>query len=104
MKSKLTSYPADLHIHTILSPCAGREMRPENIWRQAEKMGIKILGITDHNSTANLPAFLHSAPPGLWNSRNGSADERGDPFDLLVSGIRAGDGVGEDRPSAPAAR
>jgi PHP family Zn ribbon phosphoesterase len=66
MRPRLTSYLADLHIHTLLSPCAGPEMRPENIWRQAKKLGIKILGITDHNSTANLPAFLHSAPPGLW--------------------------------------
>ncbi len=66
MKAKLNLYPADLHIHTILSPCAGREMRPENIWQQAKVKGIKILGITDHNSTANLPAFLHSAPPEIW--------------------------------------
>lgn len=41
-------------------------MKPELVWGQAQKMGIKVLGITDHNSTANLPAFMHSAPKGLW--------------------------------------
>jgi PHP family Zn ribbon phosphoesterase len=44
---------ADLHIHTVLSPCADLEMTPAKIVARANKMGLKIIGITDHNSTLN---------------------------------------------------
>ena len=66
MKQRITSYCADLHIHSTLSPCAEREMKPARIFAQALNRGIKILAITDHNSTSNLPAFLRSAPKELW--------------------------------------
>ncbi|HRW63573.1 MAG TPA: PHP domain-containing protein [Bacteroidales bacterium] len=46
-------YKADLHTHTVLSPCGDLEMSPANIVMQAKKKGIEILGITDHNSTKN---------------------------------------------------
>jgi 3',5'-nucleoside bisphosphate phosphatase len=42
---------ADLHIHTVLSPCADLEMSPKNIVKQAFTKGIDIIGISDHNST-----------------------------------------------------
>lgn len=42
---------ADLHVHTLLSPCADLDMSPARIVAEAEKSGISILGITDHNST-----------------------------------------------------
>lgn len=42
---------ADLHIHTVLSPCGDPEMSPVNIVRTAKEKGIGIIGITDHNST-----------------------------------------------------
>jgi PHP family Zn ribbon phosphoesterase len=44
-------YRADLHVHTVLSPCGALEMSPKNIVRQAVLKNIDILGITDHNST-----------------------------------------------------
>ena len=44
---------ADLHIHTVLSPCGDIEMTPLNIVRKAKECGIGIIGITDHNSTLN---------------------------------------------------
>lgn len=44
-------YRADLHVHTVLSPCGDLEMSPKNIVRQAVLKNIDILGITDHNST-----------------------------------------------------
>ena len=44
-------FRADLHIHTVLSPCGDLEMSPVNIVRAAKERGIDILGITDHNST-----------------------------------------------------
>ena len=47
----MNSYRADLHIHTLLSPCAGLEMTPRNIVAKARESGLDIIGITDHNST-----------------------------------------------------
>lgn len=46
-------YKADLHIHTVLSPCGDLEMSPSNIIRQAKLKKLDIIGITDHNSTLN---------------------------------------------------
>ncbi|MEA2105335.1 MAG: PHP domain-containing protein [Bacteroidota bacterium] len=49
-------YKADLHTHTVLSPCGDLEMSPLNIVTKAKDKGIDILGITDHNSTKNCKA------------------------------------------------
>ena len=50
-------YKADLHTHTVLSPCGDLDMSPVNIVRRAKEKGIDILGITDHNSTKNCKAL-----------------------------------------------
>jgi hypothetical protein len=42
---------ADLHIHTVLSPCGDLEMSPVNIVAKAALKGLDIIGITDHNTT-----------------------------------------------------
>lgn len=47
----LTQFKADLHIHTVLSPCGSLEMSPINIIQEAAKKGLDIIGVTDHNST-----------------------------------------------------
>lgn len=44
-------FKADLHIHTLLSPCGSLEMSPMNIVESALKAGLDIIAITDHNST-----------------------------------------------------
>jgi len=44
-------YKADLHTHTVLSPCGDLDMSPARIVSVAKERGIDILGITDHNST-----------------------------------------------------
>ncbi len=44
-------FKADLHIHTVLSPCGDLEMSPVRIVAEAERKGLDIIGITDHNST-----------------------------------------------------
>jgi len=49
----MNSFRADLHIHTLLSPCADLEMSPANIVNKVKKTGLQIIGITDHNSTKN---------------------------------------------------
>jgi 3',5'-nucleoside bisphosphate phosphatase len=47
----MNSYRADLHIHTVLSPCGSLDMSPANIIQKAREKGLDIIGITDHNST-----------------------------------------------------
>ncbi|MFW5944835.1 MAG: PHP domain-containing protein, partial [Bacteroidota bacterium] len=47
----MKSYRADLHIHTVLSPCGDLEMSPGQIIARAKERELDILGITDHNST-----------------------------------------------------
>lgn len=44
-------FRADLHIHTVLSPCGDLEMSPANIISEAKASGLDIIGITDHNTT-----------------------------------------------------
>ncbi len=46
----------DLHIHTVLSPCADRDMTPNNIVNMALIKGLNAIAVTDHNSARNLPA------------------------------------------------
>ena len=54
-------FRADLHTHTVLSPCGDLEMSPVNIVRKAKERGIDILGITDHNSTLHAPLIRELA-------------------------------------------
>ncbi|MDR1346607.1 MAG: PHP domain-containing protein [Bacteroidales bacterium] len=44
-------YKADLHTHTLLSPCGDLDMTPGSIIHLALQQGVDIIGITDHNST-----------------------------------------------------
>ncbi len=48
-------YRADLHIHSVLSPCGDLEMSPVNIINKAVEQKLDIIGITDHNSTLHGP-------------------------------------------------
>jgi DNA polymerase III alpha subunit len=54
-------YRAELHVHTVLSPCAGVEMIPPLIVREALQFGLNIIAITDHNATANIAAAMQAA-------------------------------------------
>jgi PHP family Zn ribbon phosphoesterase len=47
---------ADMHIHTVLSPCASREMTPPAIVREAARKGIAVIAICDHNTAGNVRA------------------------------------------------
>lgn len=48
----------DLHVHTALSPCGSEQMRPPAVLLSAERRGIGVVGIVDHNSARNAGAFL----------------------------------------------
>jgi PHP family Zn ribbon phosphoesterase len=50
-------YKADLHIHSVLSPCADWEMSPKSIILECKKKHIDIISITDHNSFQNQRAI-----------------------------------------------
>ena len=52
---------ADLHIHTVLSPCAEVEMIPPLIIRRARELGLSLIAITDHNSAENVAAVIEAA-------------------------------------------
>src|SRR5450830_1898263 len=54
-------FRADLHVHTLLSPCAAVEMTPRNIVRHALIAGVDIVAITDHNAGDNVVATLRAA-------------------------------------------
>lgn len=51
----MNSYKADLHIHSLLSPCGSLEMTPAAIIERAREEHLNILAITDHNSTRQVP-------------------------------------------------
>jgi len=57
----LITYRAELHIHTVLSPCADIEMIPPLIVRTALDKGISIIAVTDHNQSANAQAVIEAA-------------------------------------------
>lgn len=48
----------DLHIHSLLSPCADRDMTPLNIISRAKAIGLQAIVIADHNSAENQEAFI----------------------------------------------
>lgn len=57
----MRQFAADLHIHSLLSPCAAVEMTPRNIvWHAAAKQ-LDIIAITDHNACDNVAAALIAA-------------------------------------------
>lgn len=57
----LQTFIAELHTHTVLSPCAEVEMIPPLIIAQALARGINLLAITDHNACANVAAVQAAA-------------------------------------------
>jgi predicted metal-dependent phosphoesterase TrpH len=47
----------DLHIHSCLSPCGDYGMSPANVVAVARERGLDAIGLCDHNSAENVPAF-----------------------------------------------
>ncbi len=54
-------YKGDLHIHTVLSPCAELSMGPNDIVRAALAQGLDMIAITDHNSAENIQGVMDAA-------------------------------------------
>lgn len=63
----MNTYRADLHIHTVLSPCGDLEMSPGNIVAKAEEKGLNIIAVTDHNHTGHARLVRElGAKKGIW--------------------------------------
>ncbi|MGI6605883.1 MAG: PHP domain-containing protein [Peptococcia bacterium] len=58
MKKTMREWAIDLHIHTLLSPCADNEMLPSFVIGRAKELGLEVLAITDHNTVENAAAFI----------------------------------------------
>ena len=54
----MRKYYYDLHLHSCLSACADNDQTPYNIVGMAKLSGLDIVALTDHNTTANCPAFF----------------------------------------------
>ncbi len=54
-------YHADLHVHTVLSPCAELDMGAPDIVEKCRLEGLDIIAITDHNAAANAKAVADAA-------------------------------------------
>ena len=52
---------ADLHVHTVVSPCAEIEMIPPLIVRRAKELGLGLIAVTDHNTAENAAAVMRAA-------------------------------------------
>lgn len=57
----MQKFRADLHVHTVLSPCAEVEMIPPFIVQAALEKQIDLIAITDHNASANVTAVQKAA-------------------------------------------
>jgi 3',5'-nucleoside bisphosphate phosphatase len=53
----LRPFVADLHIHSVLSPCGDFAMVPEMVLERARQQQLDVIAVTDHNSGANVKAF-----------------------------------------------
>lgn len=57
-------YAADLHVHSVLSPCGDLEMSPGRILERAAAVGLDLIAITDHNMAENGAALRTLAAAG----------------------------------------
>lgn len=51
----------DLHVHSVLSPCADVLMTPNNILNMATLKGLDVLSVADHNSLKQIPILAKIA-------------------------------------------
>lgn len=57
----LREFAVDLHVHTCLSACGSSSMIPPAIIAASKRMRLDGIGITDHNSAANVGAVAEAA-------------------------------------------
>jgi len=57
----MSRYYYDLHVHSCLSPCGDADNTPNNLAGMAFLNGVRVMALTDHNSSRNCPAFFEAA-------------------------------------------
>lgn len=63
----MNTYCADLHIHSVLSPCGDLDMSPGAIVDRAAQKGLDIIAVTDHNHTGHAKlARKLGAEKDIW--------------------------------------
>jgi 3',5'-nucleoside bisphosphate phosphatase len=77
-------YKADLHIHSVLSPCGGLEMSPLCVIKKAKELGLDIIAITDHNTMANCSAYHRVAEKEDVNFLNGVEIQTAEEIHLIA--------------------
>ena len=55
-------FSENLHIHTNLSRCGGRDSTLTAVVRQAEKLGLRRIAVTDHIHPYETPKLFHNLP------------------------------------------
>ncbi|MDR1875450.1 MAG: PHP domain-containing protein [Synergistaceae bacterium] len=63
-EAELHRFWIDLHLHTVLSPCADPEMGAPEIVARCRDGGIDLIAVTDHNHTGNFAALRDAAQHG----------------------------------------
>jgi PHP family Zn ribbon phosphoesterase len=58
---ELAPFWIDLHLHTVLSPCAELEMGAPEIAARCRDEGIALIAVTDHNHTGNAAALRRAS-------------------------------------------
>ena len=51
----------DLHLHTVLSPCADLDMGAPEISERCRAEGVAVFAVTDHNHSGNAPALQRAS-------------------------------------------
>jgi hypothetical protein len=69
---------ADLHVHTVLSPCAARDMTPPGIVCGALQKGLGMIAVCDHNCAGNVEAVAEAAR---------AAAAAGSPLLAVIAGL-----------------
>ncbi len=63
----MRAFSADLHIHSVLSPCGDLDMSPARIVSEASRRGLDIIAVTDHNHTGHARITRRLAESyGIW--------------------------------------
>ncbi|MBI9045101.1 MAG: PHP domain-containing protein [Anaerolineaceae bacterium] len=57
----MKKFRTDLHVHTVLSPCASVEMIPPLIIQKCIEHNIDLIAITDHNAWENTAAVIDAS-------------------------------------------
>lgn len=51
--ANLRHFSADLHLHSVLSPCGDLRVSPASVLRRAREVGLDLIAFTDHNMAEN---------------------------------------------------